>query len=83
MSASKSVKSATAEINMRKLHLLFNVHALTAAALFNKQQQLHENSMSSELHCNCSNYFPQKESDFCVAARARKSAERIESDDDL
>jgi len=61
-------------MKMRKLHQLFNVHALTAAALFNKQQQLHDNSMSSELRCNCSNYFPHKEHTnevlpLCVSAR--------------
>ena len=46
---------------MLKLHLLFICSCITAAALFNKQQQLHENSRSSELRLNCCNYFPHKE----------------------
>jgi hypothetical protein len=61
MSASESAKSATAKIKMRKSHLLFSAYAFAAAALFNKQQQLHKNSMSSELRQNCCNYFPHKE----------------------
>jgi hypothetical protein len=59
MSASESAKSATAKIKVRKLHKLLSAHAFTAAALFNKQQQLHDNSTSSELRRNCRNYFPQ------------------------
>jgi hypothetical protein len=61
MSASESTKSATAAINMRKSHQLFICLCITAAALFNKQQQLHKNSMSSELLLNCCNYFPHKQ----------------------
>jgi hypothetical protein len=49
MSALESAKERYCKNQLQKVQKLLSAHAIAAAALFNKQQQLHDNSTSTEL----------------------------------